>query len=256
MRIITALLIVFVCFTSINAVPTPHNSASVGDFAKTVLMPGDPMRSKFIAEAYLENPVCVNDVRGIQGYTGTYKGKRISVMASGMGIPSASIYSYELFNFYGVENIIRVGSIGSLSDKIGLKDIIIADRLFSDLDFSVFYPNISDDAYKCSELLLEKAVSIAKEQNLKLFVGPVYTTLFFYDDSKLSSQYASQGALGVEMEAAALYCNAYLAGKNALAICTVSDIPSTGEELPAKEREQGFSKMVELALEIACQLED
>ena len=257
-RNLIALFIVFACASLAGAVPpTPHISASAGDFAKTVLMPGDPLRSKFIAEKYLENPVCVNNVRGVQGYTGTYKGKKVSVMASGMGIPSISIYSYELFNFYGVENIIRVGSIGSLSEKIQLRDIIIVDKGLSDIDFSKYYPEISsrlDEACRCSTELLEKAVSIAKERNLRFFVGPVYSSDFFYDHSKSSLKYAAEGAIGVEMEAAALYCNAYLAGKRALAICTVSDSAVTGEEISSSEREKGFSEMAELALELACQL--
>ncbi len=234
---------------------TPHNNASIGDFAKTVLMPGDPLRSKFIAENYLENPVCVNNVRGIQGYTGTYKGKKVSVMASGMGMPSIGIYSYELFNVYGVENIIRVGSIGSLSEKIKLHDIIIADKGLSDMDFSRYYSKIkNNDAYKCSDVLLEKAISIAEGKKLRFFVGPVYSSNIFYDEAKTTLKYAEQGAIGVEMEAAALYCNAYVTGKNALAICTVSDSAITGEEISAEEREKSFSEMIELALEIACQM--
>ena len=251
---VSVFLFMFTVKSVANA-STPHNSASIGDFAKTVLMPGDPLRSKFIAEKYLENPVCVNNVRGIQGYTGTYKGKKVSVMASGMGIPSMSIYSYELFNVYGVENIIRVGSIGSLSEKIKLRDIIIADKGFSDIDFSKYYSKIqNDDAYKCSDILLEKAVSIAQKQKLKFFVGSVYSSNIFYDEAKTSLKYAEKGALGVEMEAAALYCNAYVAGKNALAICTVSDSAITGEEISAEEREKSFSEMIELALEIAYQM--
>ena len=260
MKKIIVFITVFLFMFSVERVAnaaTPHNSASIGDFAKTVLMPGDPLRSKFIAEKYLENPVCVNNVRGVQGYTGTYKGKKVSVMASGMGMPSISIYSYELFNVYGVENIIRVGSIGSLSEKIKLRDIIIADKGLGDIDFSKYYSKVkndNDDAYKCSDVLLEKAVSIAQKQKLNFFVGPVFSSSVFYDEAKTSLKYAEQGALGVEMEAAALYCNAYIAGKNALAICTVSDSAFSSDELSAEEREKNFSEMIELALEIACQM--
>lgn len=232
-------------------VSTPHNSASPGDFAKTVLMPGDPMRSKFIAETYLENPICVNNVRGIQGYTGTYNGKRVSVMASGMGIPSISIYSYELFHFYGVENIIRVGTIGSLVADINPRDIIIAESALCDMDLSVYYPRITDDAYKCSPVLLQKAISRATQKGLKFFVGPVYSTEIYYPETDIFTKYADKGAIGAEMEAAALYCNAYIAGKNALAVCTVSDNVITGEEISSAEKESGLCAMIELALDIA-----
>ncbi|MBR0149803.1 MAG: purine-nucleoside phosphorylase [Synergistaceae bacterium] len=230
---------------------TPHNSASPGDFAKTVLMPGDPMRSKFIAETYLENPVLVNNVRGVHGYTGTYNGKRVSVMASGMGIPSISIYSYELYHFYGVENIIRVGTIGSLSAEVNPRDIIIAESALCEVDFSAYYPQITDDAYKCSPALLEKAISSATEKGLRFFVGPVYSSEMFYSETDIVMRYADKGAIGTEMEAAALYCNAYIAGKNALAVCTVSDSMVTGESLPSADRESGFRAMMELALDIA-----
>lgn len=231
--------------------PTPHNSASLGDFAQTVLMPGDPLRSKFIAENYLDNPICVNNVRGIQGYTGTYKGKRVSVMASGMGIPSISIYSHELFNFYGVENIIRVGTIGSLSENAKLRDIIIADRAFSEIDFSKYYPSITEESYKPSPVLLNKAITSAHERGLSFIIGPIYSTEFFYGTPELTRKYSDKGALGVEMESSALYCNAFLAGKNALTICTVSDSLITGESLSSDERAASFRAMMELALDIA-----
>lgn len=231
--------------------PTPHNSASLGDFAQTVLMPGDPLRSKFIAENYLDNPICVNNVRGIQGYTGTYMGKKVSVMASGMGIPSISIYSHELFNFYGVENIIRVGTIGSLSENAKLRDIIISDQAFSEIDFSKYFPAITEESYKPSPVLLSKAITSAHERGLSFVVGPVYSTEFFYGPPELNQKYADRGALGVEMESSALYCNAFLAGKNALTICTVSDSLITGESLSSDERAAGFRAMMELALDIA-----
>lgn len=232
------------------AIPTPHITAKEGDFARTVLMPGDPLRSKFIAETYLENPVLVNNTRGVHGYTGTYKGKRVSVMASGMGIPSIGIYSYELFNFYGVENILRVGTAGGISDSVKLRDVILGMSAYTDSNYGrQFFPG--NVAPCCSFTLLEKAVAAARNMGIEPNVGALYSSDVFYDEADNAGKLRKLGVLGVEMEAAALYMNAARAGKNALAICTVSDHLFRGEALPAEERQIGFTKMMEIALEIA-----
>ena len=232
------------------AIPTPHITAKEGDFARTVLMPGDPLRSKFIAETYLENPVLVNNTRGVHGYTGTYKGKRVSVMASGMGIPSIGIYSYELFNFYGVENIIRVGTAGGISDSVKLRDVVLGMSAYTDSGYGrQFFPG--NLAPCCSFSLLEKAVAAARSMGIEPNVGALYSSDVFYDEADNAGKLRKLGVLAVEMEAAALYMNAARAGKNALAICTVSDHLFRGEALPAEERQIGFTKMMEIALEIA-----
>ena len=186
-------------------IPTPHITAKAGDFAPTVLMPGDPLRSRFVAENFLTDAVLVNNVRGVQGYTGLYKGKRVSVMASGMGMPSIGIYSHELFHFYGVEAIIRIGSAGMLRPDL----------------------------------------------RLRLVPGALFSSDTFYDESNPNATLQKLGVLAVEMEAAALYLNAARAGKQALALCTISDNPFTGEGLSAKERQESFREMMEIALEIA-----
>ena len=231
-------------------IPTPHITAKEGDFARTVLMPGDPLRSKFIAETYLENPVLVNNTRGVHGYTGTYKGKRVSVMASGMGIPSIGIYSYELFNFYGVENLIRVGTAGGISDSVKLRDVVLGMSAYTDSGYGrQFFPG--NLAPCCSFSLLEKAVAAARSMGIEPNVGALYSSDVFYDEAVNAGKLRKLGVLAVEMEAAALYMNAARAGKNALAICTVSDHLFRGEALPAEERQIGFTKMMEIALEIA-----
>ena len=213
-------------------------------------MPGDPLRSKFIAETYLENPVLVNNTRGVHGYTGTYKGKRVSVMASGMGIPSIGIYSYELFNFYGVENIIRVGTAGGISDSVKLRDVVLGMSAYTDSGYGrQFFPG--NLAPCCSFSLLEKAGAAARSMGIEPNVGALYSSDVFYDEADNAGKLRKLGVLAVEMEAAALYMNAARAGKNALAICTVSDHLFRGEALPAEERQIGFTKMMEIALEIA-----
>ena len=217
--------------------PTPHISAKPGDFAKTVLMPGDPLRAKFIAETFLENPVLVNNVRGIQGYTGTYKGKRVSVMASGMGMPSMGIYSYELFNFYGVENIIRVGSAGAISEKAKLRSIVLGMGACTNSGYASQYG-------LCG-------TAQADRMGLDYEVGTVLSSDTFYNDSMNTMDWQKMGVLAIEMEAAALYLNAARAGKNALCICTISDSLVTGEALDAEQRQNTFTEMMELALEIA-----
>ena len=231
--------------------PTPHIAAKPGDFAETVLMPGDPLRSKFIAETFLENPVLVNNTRGVQGYTGTYKGKRVSVMASGMGMPSIGIYSYELFNFYDVKNIIRVGTAGVIRPDLKVRDIVIGQGACTNSSYVNQFDLPGTFAPICSYDLLKKAVDAAEKLGVTPVVGNLYSSDAFYDDSMGLSKWQKMGVLAVEMEAAALYMNAARAGKNALAICTISDNPFTGEVTTAEERQMTFTKMMEIALEIA-----
>ena len=232
-------------------IPTPHITAKEGDFARTVLMPGDPLRSKFIAETYLENPVLVNNTRGVQGYTGTYKGKRVSVMASGMGIASIGIYSYELFNFYGVENIIRVGTAGGLADSVKVRDVVMGMSAYTNSIFGRQFGFEGNVAPCCSFKLLEAAVNAARNMGIEPNVGALYSSDIFYDESGASGKLRPLGVLAIEMEAAGLYLNAARAGKNALAICTISDHVITGEALPAEDRQTTFTQMMEIALEIA-----
>ena len=231
--------------------PTPHIAANQGDFAETVLMPGDPLRSKFIAETFLENPVLVNNTRGVQGYTGTYKGKRVSVMASGMGMPSMGIYSYELFNFYDVKNIIRVGTAGVIRPDLKVRDIVFGQGACTNSNYGKQFDLPGTFAPICSYELLKKAVDTAEKMGVTPVVGNLYSSDAFYDDSMELSKWQKLGVLAVEMEAAALYMNAARAGKNALAICTISDKPFTGEVTTAEERQMTFTKMMEIALEIA-----
>ena len=233
---------------------TAHNSAKKGDFAKTVLMPGDPKRSRFIAQNFLDNAVIVNDVRGIQGYTGTYKGVPVSVMASGMGIPSMAIYSYELFNFYDVENIIRVGSAGSIKNGVELNDIVIGMGASTTSAFARQYALGGDFSAICSYPLLKKCMEKAEELGLesKCHVGNIISSDAFYGESSdFIKKWSNMGVLAIEMEAAALYMNAAEAGKNALAICTVSDQLLKGEALSSEQREKSFTEMMKLALETA-----
>lgn len=235
----------------IMPVPTPHITAKEGDFARTVLMPGDPLRSKFIAEHYLENPVLVNNTRGVQGYTGTYKGKRVSVMASGMGNPSMAIYSYELYNFYNVENIIRIGSAGGIRDDIQLRDIVFAMTSYTNSYYGRQFGIDCNVAPCCSFDLLMKAYDAAKHMGITPKVGALYCSDIFYDESNSHEKLRNLGVMAAEMESAALYLNAARAGKNALAICTISDHIFREEALPAEERQTSFTQMMEIALEIA-----
>jgi len=234
-----------------DMIPTPHITAKAGDFAKTVLMPGDPLRSKFIAETFLEDAKLVNDVRGVQGYTGTYQGKRVTVMASGMGMPSIGIYSYELFNFYGVETIIRIGSAGMISQSLKVQDIVAGISTYTNSNFGAQYGFQGNLAPACSFPLLVKAVEAGKRLGQEVKVGPIYSSDIFYDESEPLGKLQKLGVLAVEMEAAALYLNAARAGKNALCLCTISDNPFTGEGLSASERQTVFTKMMEIALDIA-----
>ena len=233
-----------------SRIPTPHINAPEGAFAETVLMPGDPLRARFIADNYLENPELVNNVRGVQGYTGLYKGKKVSVMASGMGCPSIGIYSYELFNFYNVSNIIRIGSAGAISPKLKLKDIVIAMSAYTDSGYISSFGFRGNAAPCCSYELLAKAMENAKELPCNVVCGPLFSSDAFYSDAGQTETLARLGVLAVEMEAAALYMNAARAGKNALAICSISDSLVTGEELSAEERQIGFRNMMELGLSL------
>ncbi len=235
--------------------PTPHINATPDDFAKTVLMPGDPLRAKVIAESFLENPRLVNSVRGINGYTGTYKGVPISVMASGMGMPSMAIYSYELFSFFGVENIIRIGSAGSISNDIKIRDIVLGMGACTNSNFSKQYNLQGDYSAICSYDLLRCCTEQAEKLNLNYHVGNLLSSDTFYnDDTSATLNWAKMGVMAVEMEAAALYMNAARLGKRALAICTISDHILTGEETTAEERQNSFTDMMKLALETAITL--
>ena len=235
---------------------TPHIKATSADFAPTVLMPGDPLRAKFVAENFLENARLVNNVRGIQGYTGTYKGKPVSVMASGMGMPSIGIYSYELFNFFGVENIIRIGSAGGLAESIQLRDVIIGMGACTNSSYQEQYGLGGNFAPIASYELLEKAVEEAKKIGVRYQVGNLLSSDVFYNaNPNFNDGWYKMGVLGVEMEAAALYMNAAAAGKNALAICTVSDHIMRGEALDADARQTTFTDMMKIALEVAIKMQ-
>ncbi len=242
--------------------PTPHISAKPGDFGKTVLMPGDPLRSKFIAENFLENPVLVNNVRGVHGYTGTYKGVKVSVMASGMGMPAIGIYSHELYNAYGVENIIRVGSAGSIQDHINLYDIVLGQGACTDSNFlhqfhfpGTFAPIADFD-------LLTEAVKACQDHGATYHVGNINSSDVFYGDHAgvpegLDSTYAlsKMGVMALEMEAAALYMNAARYGKRALCICTISDHVLKHQETTSEERQNSFTTMMKVALDVAVAME-
>ena len=233
-------------------IPTAHNSAKAGDFAKTVLMPGDPLRAKYIAETYLENPRQVNAVRNMFGYTGTYKGKEISVMGGGMGMPSIGIYSYELFNFYDVDQVIRIGSAGAFQDNIKLMDVVIGMGACTDSNYAYQYGLPGTFAPIADYELMNKAIETAKRQGTNVVVGNVVSSDVFYNaDPTVNDRWRSMGVLAVEMEAAALYMNAAKAKKKALCMLTISDHIYTGEALCAEDRQLGFGKMMEIALELA-----
>ena len=233
-------------------ISTAHNSAKVGDFAKTVLMPGDPLRAKYIAETYLENPRQVNAVRNMFGYTGTYKGKEISVMGGGMGMPSIGIYSYELFNFYDVDQVIRIGSAGAFQDNIKLMDVVIGMGACTDSNYAYQYGLPGTFAPIADYELLNRAVETAKRQGTNVVVGNVLSSDVFYNAmSNVNDLWRDMGVLAVEMEAAALYMNAAKAGKKALCMLTISDHLYTGESLSTEDRQLGFGKMMEIALELA-----
>ena len=240
--------------------PTPHNNAKIGEIAKTVLMPGDPLRAKYIAQKYLEDAKLYNDIRGMLGYTGKYKGITISVQGSGMGVPSMGIYSKELFEGYDVDNIIRIGSAGSLdndnasdiSKSVNLGDIVVASDVITDSNY------INANHYNVEPVASEKLLNILKDRskgkdNIK--IGTVYTSDTFYMENYLLEEMSKKDVMGVEMETLALYTNARVANKNALAMFTVTDKLLRGISVGANERQNGLNEMIELALDVAVQLE-
>lgn len=232
---------------------TPHNNANLGDIAETILLPGDPLRAKFIAENFLDDAVEYNTVRGMYGYTGYYKGKRISVQGSGMGGPSMGIYSFELINFYGVKNLIRIGSAGALNKDLKIQDIVIAMGACTDSNYASQYNLPGTYAPVASFELVKKAYDIANEKNINATVGNILSSDIFYNDGGLDSlkTWSKMNILAVEMEAAALYMNAARAGVNALCLLTISDLPFEGVATTALERQTAFTKMMEIALELA-----
>jgi purine-nucleoside phosphorylase len=232
--------------------PTAHIKATPEQIAKTVLMPGDPKRSELVAKKFLKDAVMFNDVRGVKGYTGTWKGVPVSVMASGMGMPSIGIYSYELYHGFGVENIIRIGSAGSMREDVKVRDIVLGMGACTDSAYGNQFGLDGSFAPICDYELLARSVEIGKEKGFRTHVGNILSSDVFYDDNPdRNLLWRKMGVLAVEMEAAALYMNAARAGKRALAICTVSNSLVTGEELSADERETTFGEMIELALDVA-----
>ena len=232
--------------------PTPHNSAAKGDFARTVLMPGDPLRARYIAENFLENPVLVNDVRGVQGYTGTWKGARVSVQASGMGIPSIGIYAWELYTQYDVENIIRVGSAGGIADDLKLMDVVAALGACTDSNFAHQFGLKGTFAPTADWTLLKTAMDAAAARGVDMRAGNVLSSDNFYNDGSDShDQWKKMGVLAVEMEAAGLYMTAARCGKRALCLCTISDHIYRPEELSPEQRQTSFNEMIEIALDTA-----
>lgn len=232
--------------------PTPHNEARSGDIARTVLMPGDPLRAKYVAEHYLQDPVCFNTVRGMLGYTGTYRGKRLSVMGHGMGVPSIGLYTYELYQFHGVESIIRIGSAGGIGGDVRLRDVVIAIGASTNSHFADQYQFPGQLCATASWPLLRDAVEAAERLGVRANVGQVFTADQFYNDNAEAGQlYRKFGILALEMETAGLYWTAQRLGKQALSILTISDHIFTGESLPPEERQTSFHEMMEVALETA-----
>ncbi len=237
------------------AVPTPHIQATEDMIAKTVLMPGDPLRSKFVAETFLEDPKLFNNVRGVQGYTGTWKGIPVSVMASGMGIPSIGIYSYELFNFFGVDNIIRIGSAGAIQPQIKLYDIVFGMGACTTSNYANHYHLPGTFAPIADYELLKTAIAEAEKLDARFFVGNILSSDQFYNDFPEDTlKWSKMGVMAVEMEAAGLYMNALRAGKRALSICTISDSIITHEETTSEERQTAFRQMMEIALNTAVEM--
>ncbi len=232
--------------------PTPHNAAVEGQIAKTVLMPGDPLRAKLLADTYLENVEQFNTVRNMFGYTGTYKGQPVSVMGSGMGMPSIGIYSYELFNFYGVDNILRIGSAGGLAPEVKLRDIVIGVSSSTDSNYPSQYGMPGTIAPTADFGLLSKAVAGAEKLGYPVRVGNILASDVFYTVDNSLTKWASMDVLAVEMESAALYLNAMYAHKHALTLLTISDLPLTGEALTAEERQTSFTQMMEVALSVVA----
>ena len=235
--------------------PTPHIKAEPKDIAKVVLMPGDPLRSEFVAKNFLKDPVLFNNVRGVQGYTGEWNGQRVSVMASGMGMPSIGIYSYELYNFFDVDLIIRIGSAGALQEKVKVRDIVMGMGACTNSSYASQYELGGNFAPICDYETLECAVELAKEKGFNYHVGNLYSSDTFYDEAGGGIKWQKMGVLAVEMEAAALYMNAARAGKRAFAVCTVSDSLVTGEATTSDERMSGFTDMMKLALDVAAKMQ-
>ena len=235
--------------------PTPHNAAVFGQIAETVLMPGDPLRAKVLAETYLENPVQFNSVRGMYGYTGTYRGVPVSVQGTGMGMPSIGIYSWELFHFYDVKNIIRIGSAGAMSGKLKLRDVVAAQGACTNSNYQAQYNLNGSFSPIASYDLLRRAVSECEAIGVRYKVGNLLSSdVFYHADPNFNNGWYNMGVLGVEMEAAALYMNAAAAGKNALVICTVSDHILRGEALDADARQNTFTDMMSVALNVAASM--
>ena len=233
---------------------TPHLQGERGDYAPVVLMPGDPLRAKYIAETYLEDVRCVNEIRGMLGYTGTYHGTPVSVQGSGMGMPSIGIYSYELFHFFDVQSIIRIGTAGGVADEVQLRDILLGVGACTNSAFADQYRLPGTFAPTASFRLLRTAADTADRLGIAVRTGDLLSSDTFYDDADSLAAWQKMHVLGIEMEAAALYMNAARAGREALCICTVSDCPLRGESTTAAERQTGFTKMMELALETVTQL--
>lgn len=234
---------------------TPHINAHPDDFAPTVLMPGDPLRSRFIAEHFLDRARLINNVRGIQGYTGTWKGKDVTVMASGMGMPSIGIYSYELYHFFGVEQIIRVGSAGAMQEHVHVRDIVFGQGACTNSNYGAQYGLTGTFAPICDYGLLRTAVEEAEKLQADYHIGNLLSSDTFYSANESENEeWRRMGVLAVEMEAAALYMNAARAGKKALAVCTVSDHLLTGEATDANERQTSFTRMMEIALNTAVRM--
>ncbi len=231
--------------------PTPHIEARYGEIAETVLMAGDPLRAKFIADHFLADPIQFNNVRGMLGYTGTYEGRRVSVMGHGMGIPSIGIYSYELFNFYGVKTIIRVGSAGSYDPDLKLGDLVIAMGACTDSNYGAQYGLPGTFAPIADFDLLREAARACEQRKFRYKVGNILSSDVFYADSPHVEPWRKMGVLAVEMEASALYMNAARSGNRALVICTISDHVLTGEMMSADQRQTSFTHMMEVALAIA-----
>ena len=238
-----------------NQTPTPHIKADLSDVAKVVLMPGDPLRSEYVAKNFLDDPVLFNNVRGVQGYTGYWNGQRVSVMASGMGMPSIGIYSYEFYNFFDVDCIIRIGSAGALQERVKLRDMVFGMGACTNSAYASQYDLGGSYAPICDYSMLECAVELAKEKNMRYHVGNLFSSDTFYDEMGGGLRWQKMGVLAVEMEAAALYMNAARAGKKALAICTVSDSLVTGESTTSDERMSGFTDMMGLALDVAAKIQ-
>ena len=236
---------------------TPHNSAEMGDIAKTVLLPGDPLRAQFIAQTYLENVKCFSNVRNMLGFTGTYKGHKVSVMGSGMGTSSVGIYSYELYKFYGVENIIRIGSAGAYVPELDVFDVVVASEAYSESTYAKAFNDIDGNLAYPSLELNEKILETAKEQGIPIHLGTVHSSDVFYHEanSKYMDEVKKHNCIAVEMESFAMFTNAKVLGKRAACIITISDSLVTHKETTAEERQTSFDKMMKLALETSLKLD-